>query len=192
VLKMAKLELYKAPSLIAANNSTAIQIILQNKAEEYQYNQARLQDYIGRGLNNIQEKENYLILEKARIEEQLKDLRKSISKLNTNIAIALQDLGIEKLDDKTADVISSIKVLPRVDPKVELKERALTLTECKDLLKANGLPVTKIDEVVIEAKEESIKVNYKRGGKVKALTPKEAKEKLLTSYLEDDIEERGA
>jgi len=189
---MAKLELYKAPSLIAANNSTAIQIILQNKAEEYQYNQARLQDYIGRGLNNIQEKENYLILEKARIEEQLKDLRKSISKLNTNIAIALQDLGIEKLDDKTADVISSIKVLPRVDPKVELKERALTLTECKDLLKANGLPVTKIDEVVIEAKEESIKVNYKRGGKVKALTPKEAKEKLLTSYLEDDIEERGA
>ena len=184
---MDKLQLYKTPSLVASNSSESIEIILQNKVKEYDYNQSKIQDYIGKSFNSIQTKINDLTMDKVRIEEQIKKAKEIQKLMSTNIALALENMGIDVLDDKTADISSSIKVTPPSDSKVELKERPLTHQECKDLLKANGLQVTIVEEVQTESKPIALKVNYKRGAKIAALTPSKAKEQLTQIFLNDEV-----
>lgn len=171
---MSELKLYKTPSLVGAKDEVAVSNIIIAKASQYESNMAELQDYIGRAFNAHQKKINNLIVEKSVIEEQISQKKKEIENAKEFIALSLTSLGIDKIDDKGSDICSSVVVKEATESYIEPKERPLTVTEMKELLKANGLPTTVYEDVEVEAKPAKATINYRKNQKVKAITKKEA------------------
>lgn len=168
------MKLINTPSLANANSKTAVEETLKRKAEEYEYNSAMLQDYIGRTFIAQQKKINNLIIEKTSIELEIKEKQEQSKKAKEMLAQTLLEMGIDTLNDKTASVCSSIKIKESTEEITEPKERQMTATEMKELLKANGLPTTVIEDTTIEAKPVSVSVNFKRGKGVKQITKNDA------------------
>ena len=184
---MSKLELYKNPSLVEANTSEAVEQILMRKAEEYSYNEAKLLDYIGNAKNILKDKQNTAYLKKQESENEIKMLSNLEDEIDKNIATALLSLGIDLLSDKTANICSSISITEAIEETKELKERSLTASEMKTLLKANGLSSVAVEEVLVPAKPATIKVNYKKGKGVKKLTKKDTETILIKRLVDENI-----
>ena len=163
-----------SPALVGATDEVQVANIIAKKAEQYEYNAAMLQDYIGKAFNNSQKKINDLIVDKIDIEEQIKAEKQKMENSKVLIAKALQSLGIDKLDDKTSDICSSISIVDAQEERVEPKERSLTSAEMKELLLANGLPVKIWDEEKIPAKPSMAKISFRRGKKVAQIKKNEA------------------
>lgn len=176
---MKNLVLRKQPSLISATSKDAVMHTILKKAEEYENNEARLKDYIGKSFNDIQVVINDLKVEKADIEMRMAKAEEARSDLLSMVADTFKELGIDKLTDKTSNVCSSISIVDRVEEEVITKEVKLSTKEALDLLEVNGLVTTKIIEEVKPSKKSTLKMNYKKGMKIADYKTKDAKEEAL-------------
>lgn len=180
-----KLQLYKQPSLVQADSAEEVKNIIISKAKEYEFKEDKLLDYIGRGLNNIQSKENDLLQEKTEIDLRLKEIKEQKEAIKSYIAEALTELGIEKLSDKSATICSSISIIDEVEEHEEPKERSMTAAEMMLKLEALGETTKVIEDVIIPYSPKKIKVNFKKGMGKKALTAKEITKSIKAIADED-------
>lgn len=164
-----KLELYRQPSLVQADSVEEVKSIIISKAKAFDFKQDKLLDYIGRGLNNIQAKENDLLQEKTEVELRLREIKEQKESIKQYIAEALLELGVDSLSDKSATICSSITIQDEVPASVEPKERVMTAAEMKVKLEALGVTTKIIEDVSIEFVPRKIKVNFKKGMKKEAL-----------------------
>lgn len=168
-----KLDLYRQSSLVQADSVEEVKSIIIAKAKAFDFKQDKLLDYIGRGLNNIQVKENDLLQEKTEVELRLKEIKAQKESIKEFIAEALVDLGIDKMSDKSATICSSITIQDEVVESIEPKERAMTATEMKIKLEALGYSTKIIEDFKIDFVPKKIKVNFKKGMKKEALKAKD-------------------
>jgi len=185
------MKMINTPSLTIANSIESVERILEYKAKEYEYNASMLQDYIGRAFIGQQKKINDLIIDKTSLELEIKQKQEQSEKVKEYIAITLQKMGVEELKDKSASVCSSITIKESEDESDEIKERQMTLTEMRDLLKANGLQTTVIENVHKDGKPARASINFKRGKGVKQITKKDAisvLNMLNSAVLVDEVE----
>lgn len=164
------MKLINTPSLANANDKESVEKILEYKAKEYEYSASRLQDYIGRAFISQQQAINGLIIDKTALELEIKEKQEQMKKAKELLAITLIEMGIDKLNDKSATVCSSISIKEHTEEITEPKERQMTTTEMKELLKANGLPTTVFEDVTTDAKPANASINFKRGKGVKQIT----------------------
>lgn len=183
-----KLQLYRRPSIISATNGIAVSEILTRKAKEYDFSEAKILDYIGRSLNDIQDKINELQYDKAVAEIKLKQAKEQKELLDNLIAEGLVILGLSELKDKSSEVLSSLTIQNEVLATKELKQRKLTQSEMEEKLKGYGESLYITEEVEIQAKPITIKANYKKGAKVLELKPKDIKEMIFNKYQEIENE----
>lgn len=179
---MKKLELYKRSSLVSADTPEAVEAILIRKAEEYNFSEAKLLDYIGNSLNDMQSKINELTYQKSLNDMQLKQAKANKQDILNLIALGLESLGLDSLKDKSSEVLSSLSVTEATEATEELKQRKLTQKEMEDILKGYGESLYITEEVQTEAKEKTIKANFKRGVKVAELKPKDATSQIVEKY----------
>jgi hypothetical protein len=168
-----KLDLYRQPSLVQADSVEEVKSIIISKAKAFDFKQDKLLDYIGRGLNYIQAKENDLLQEKTEVDLRLKEIKEQKESIRQFIAEALIELGIDKLSDKSATICSSITIQDEVIESIEPKERAMTDTEMKIKLEALGHSTKIIENVKINFIPKRIKVNFKKGMKKEVLKAKD-------------------
>jgi len=184
------MKLLNTPSLAYADNETAVREILTRKAEQYEFNAAQLQDYIGRAFNVAQKRVNDLIIEKYAIENEIAKEKEQMEKAKEYLAVALTELGIETLKDKASEICSSIKVKESQEAYIEPKERSMTIAEMRELLEANGLPTKVWEDKEIEEKPATVSIGYRRGKKVGQITKKDAIEVLAKfnsiEYIENE------
>jgi len=164
------MKLINTPSLASANDKESIERILEYKAKEYEYSASRLQDYIGRAFIAQQNAINGLIVDKTALELEIKEKQEQMKKAKKLLAITLTEMGINELKDKSASVCSSITIKESVKEITEPKERQMTTTEMKELLRANGLQTTVFEDVTTDAKPANVSINFKRGKGVKQIT----------------------
>lgn len=181
-----KMQLYKRASIISANNGIAVAEILTKKAQEYNFSEARILDYIGKSLNDIQDTINDLQYEKTISDLKLKQAKKQKEQLEIFIANGLEILGLTNLKDKSASILSSLTINEAVEEKEELKQRKMTQSEMEEKLKGYGESLYITENVKTEAKEKTIKANFKRGTKVQELKPKDAIELFSKILLEEN------
>lgn len=181
-----KIQLYKRASIISANNGLAVAEILTKKAQEYNFSEARILDYIGKSLNDIQDTINDLQYEKTISDLKLKQAKKQKEEIEIFIANGLEILGLTDLKDKSASILSSLTINEAVEEKEELKQRKMTQSEMEEKLKGYGESLYITEAVKVEAKPKTIKANFKRGAKVAELKPKDAIELFSKNILNED------
>lgn len=186
-----KLQLFKRASIINADNGIAVSQILSKKAQEYDFSEAKILDYIGRSLNDIQSVINDLQYQKTVTDLKLKKAKENETKLKEFIADGLSILGLNELKDKTASILSSLTIVDEVAAITEPKQRKLTQSEMELKLQGYGESLYITEDVTIESKPKTIKANFKRGSKVQELKNKDAidlfaKTILNENRLEDD------
>lgn len=180
------LQLYKRASLISASNGIAVAEILTKKAQEYNFSEARILDYIGKSLNDIQDTINDLQYQKTVSDLKLKQAKIQKEEIEKFIANGLEILGLTDLKDKSASILSSLTISEAVEEKEELKQRKMTQSEMEEKLKGYGESLYVTENVKVEAKEKTIKANFKRGAKIQELKPKDAIELFSKILLTDD------
>lgn len=171
-------KLYRAPSLIGAKNKEEVEEILLRKIDEYENDTGMLVDYIANSFNNLQRKENEMLYARVEIDQDLKKVKAAKDEIKNFISNSLSGFGIDVLKDSSSVVGSSVSIVPKEEIREEIKDIPLTMTEMKELLKANGLPTTKLETAIIPSKPASIKINYRQGKRISQLTQKAAKEEI--------------
>lgn len=185
---MKTIKLIKQPSLINATSKDAVMNILTNKMEEYEYNEARLLDYIANSFNKMQVIINDIKLEETDLKLRLEKAEETKNLVTNVLAEALKEVGVTELKDKTSTIGSSIKYVEPTEEVIELKERKLTLKEALELLEFEGYSITKMEDKKTESKPASLKMMFKKGQKIAELKTKEAKEKVI-ERLESELDE---
>jgi len=93
------------------------------------------------------------------IDGQINSQIKNLENVKIEGARYFKENGIDKVN---GIAISSITLTKEQKAGTELKEVSLTSSEMKNLLKANGLPTTKLEDVAIKEKSSMLKVNKRR------------------------------
>jgi len=93
------------------------------------------------------------------IDGQINLQTKNLEKVKIEGARYFKENGIDKVN---GIITSSITLTKEQEAGTELKDVSLTNSEMKNLLKANGLPTTKLKDVEIKEKKSMLKINKRR------------------------------